>query len=96
MEDILELRPENVQDRGWKVIESKFGGKDYYRNPEGRLPVISETAVALLVPGEDGRFFHHDKRYYVLMLRKAFLNKEFRFHYLRHYVLDMRRIQRMM
>lgn len=96
MGDILELRPENVQGRELQVIERKYGGTDYYRNLDGSLPVISETAVALLVPGEDGRLFHHEKRYYVALLRKAFADKEFRFHYLRRYVLDMMRMQMLM
>lgn len=75
------------------VIERKYGGVDYYRNPDGRLPVISEATAELLVPGEDGKFFHHDKRYYTMLLRKAFLSKEFKFHYIRQYVMDMWRRQ---
>ena len=30
------------------MIESKFGGKDCYHNPDGSLPVISEAMVELL------------------------------------------------
>ena len=90
MGDILELRPENVQGRELLVVERKFGGTDYYRNPDGSLPAISEATAELLVPGDDGRFFHHDKRYYVMVLRRAFPNKEFSFNYLRRYILDVR------
>lgn len=92
--DILELKEENVKGRELQVVESKFGGKDYYHNPDGSLPVISEETAELLVPDEEGKFFQHDKRYYVEMLRKAFPNKEFRFHYIRQYVMDMRRCKR--
>ena len=88
--DILELGTENLQGKELLVIEKKYGGVDYYRNPDGSLPVISETTAESLVPGEDGKFFHHDKRYYIVMLRKAFPNKEFSFHYLRQYAMDMR------
>ncbi len=94
MGDILELRAEDVQGRELLVVERKFGGTDYYRNPDGSLPVISEATAELLIPGEDGKFFHHDKQYYVMVLRRAFPNKEFNFHYLRCHVLDMRRIQK--
>ena len=61
----------------------------------GSLPVISETTAKLLVPGEDEKFFHHDKRYYVVVLRKAFPSKEFKFHYIRQYVMDMQRLRKM-
>lgn len=92
--DVLELRPEDVQGRELLGIERKFGATDYYRNPDGSLPIISETTAELLIPGEDGKFSHHDKRYYVAVLRKAFPNKEFSFHYIRQYVMDMRRMQK--
>ena len=93
--DILELRTENLQGKELLVIERKYGGVDYYRNPDGSLPVISETTAKLLVPGEDEKFFHHDKRYYVVVLRKAFPSKEFKFHYIRQYVMDMQRLRKM-
>lgn len=93
--DILELRTENIQDGELLVIERKYGGVDYYRNPDGSLPVISETTAELLVLGEDGKFFHHDKRYYIVVLRKAFPSKEFKFHYIRQYVMDMWRLRKM-
>lgn len=93
MGDILELRPEDVQGRELLVVERKFGATDYYRNPDGSLPIISKATAELLIPGDDGKFFHHDKRYYVMLLRRAFPNMEFSFRYLRCYVLDMRRIQ---
>ena len=96
MGDILELRVENVQGRELQVIEKKYGGTDYYRNSDGSLPDISEATAELLVPSEDGRLFHHEKRYYVALSRKAFADKEFRFQYLRHYVLDMMRMQMLM
>lgn len=92
--DILELGTENLQDRKLFVIERKYGGIDYYRNPDGSLPVISEATAELLVPGEDGKFFHYDKRYYIVVLRKAFPSKEFKFHYIRQYVTDMWRMQK--
>lgn len=94
--DVLKLKEENVKGRELQVVESKFGGKDYYRNPDGSLPAISEETVALLEPGEEGKFFRHDKRYYVVMLRRAFPNKEFNFHFLRAHVLDTRWIQKLM
>lgn len=93
--DILELRTENLQGKELLVIERKYGGVDYYQNPDGSLPVISETTAKLLVPGEDEKFFHHDKRYYVVVLRKAFPSKEFKFHYIRQYVMDMQRLRKM-
>ncbi|MBR4083298.1 MAG: hypothetical protein IKK33_03325 [Lachnospiraceae bacterium] len=92
--DVLELKEENVKGRELQVIESKFGGKDYYRNPDGSLPVISGETVALLEPDEEGKFFQHDKRYYVVMLRKAFPSKAFNLYYLRQYVIEMKRIQK--
>lgn len=92
MGDILELRQEDVQGRELLVVERKFGATDYYRNPDGSLPVISEATAELLIPGENGKFFHHDKRYYIVVLRKAFPSKEFKFHYIRQYVMDMRRL----
>ncbi len=92
--DVLELRPENVQGRELLVVERKYGGAEYYRNPDGSLPVISEGTAELLIPGEDGKFFHHDKSYYAMLLRRAFSSKEFNLYYLRCYVLDMRRIQK--
>lgn len=94
--DVLELKDENIKGRELQVIESKVGEKDYYRNPDGSLPVISEETVALLEPDEEGKFFQHDKRYYVVILGKAFPNKEFSFHFIRAHVLDTRRIQKLM
>lgn len=90
--DVLELKEENVKGRKLQVIESKFSGKDYYHNPDGSLPVISEETAELLVPGEDGKFFHHDIRYYNMLIRKIIPNKPFSFHYLRQYVMDVRRL----
>lgn len=92
--DILDITTENLQDKKLFVIERKYGGIDYYRNPDGSLPVISEATAELLVSGEDGKFFHHDKRYYIVVLRKAFPSKEFKFHYIRQYVTDMWRMQK--
>lgn len=89
--DVLELKEENVKGRELQVIESKFGGKDYYHNPDGSLLVISEETAELLVPDEDGKFFRHDKRYYNMLIRKIISNKPFCFHYLRQYVMDVRR-----
>lgn len=90
--DVLELKEENVKGRTLQVVESKFGGKDYYHNPDGSLPVISEETAELLVPDEEGKFFHHDKRYYNMLIRKIIPNKPFSFHYLRQYVMDVRRL----
>ncbi len=92
--DILELRTEDLQGRELFVTERKYGGIDYYRNPDGSLPVISEATAELLVSGEDGKFFHHDKRYYIVVLRKAFPSKKFNFHYIRQCVIDMWRMQK--
>lgn len=50
--DVLELKDENVKGRELQVIESKVGEKDYYRNPDSSLPVISEETVALLETDE--------------------------------------------
>lgn len=94
MGDILELKTENLQGRDLLVIERKYGGVVYYRNPDGSLPVISKETAELLIPGDDGKFFHHDKRYYIVVLRKAFPSKEFKFHYIRQYVIDMRRLKK--
>lgn len=90
--DVLELKEENVKGRTLQVVESKFGGKDYYHNPDGSLPVIFEETAELLVPDEEGKFFHHDKRYYNMLIRKIFPNTPFSFHYLRQYVMDVRRL----
>ena len=90
--DVLELKEENVKGRTLQVVESKFGGKDYYHNPDGSLPVISEETAELLIPDEEGRFFHHDKRYYNMLIRKICPDKKFSFHYLRQYVMDVRRL----
>ena len=90
--DVLELKEENVKGRTLQVVESKFGGKDYYHNPDGSLPVISEETAELLVPDEEGKFFHHDKRYYNMLIRKICPDKKFSFHYLRQYVMDVRRL----
>ena len=89
--DVLELKEENVNGRKLQVVESKLDGKDYYHNPDGSLPVISEETTELLVPDEEGKFFQHDKRYYNMLIRKILPNKPFSFHYLRQYVMDMRR-----
>lgn len=89
--DVLELKEENVKGRTLQVVESKFGGKDYYHNPDGSLPVISEETAELLVPDEEGKFFQHDKRYYNMLIRKIIPNKPFCFHYLRQYVMDVRK-----
>ncbi len=90
--DILLLREENVKERKLQVIESKFGGKDFYRNPDGSFPVITEETEALLVPDEEGKYFQHDKQYYTVLIRKICPDKKFSFHYLRQYVMDVRRI----
>lgn len=90
--DVLELKEENVKGRTLQVVESKFGGKDYYHNPDGSLPVISEETAELLVPDEKGKYFHHDKRYYNMLIRKIIPNNPFSFHYLRQYVMDVRRL----
>ena len=55
------------------------------------LEVSVGCCEVVIVPGEDEKFFHHDKRYYVVVLRKAFPSKEFKFHYIRQYVMDMQR-----
>lgn len=86
--DVLELKDENIKGRELQVIESKVGEKDYYRNPDGSLPVISEETAKLLVPGEEGKFFHHDKRYYNMMLKKIISNKQISYYHIREYVLD--------
>lgn len=89
--DVLELKEENVNGRKLQVVESKLDGKDYYHNPDGSLPVISEETAELLVPDEDGKFVRHDKRYYNMLIRKIISNKPFCFYYLRQYVMDVRR-----
>lgn len=90
--DVLEFKEENVKGRMLQVVESKFGGKDYYHNQDGSLPVISEETAELLVADEEGRFFCHDTRYYNMLIRKIIPNTPFCFHYLRQYVMDMRRL----
>ena len=90
--DVLELKDENIKGRELQVIESKFGGKDFYRNPDGSFPVITEETEALLVLDEDGKYFQHDKQYYTMLIRKICPDKKFSFHYLRQYVMDVRRI----
>ena len=90
--DVLELKDENIKGRELQVIESKFGGKDFYRNPDGNFPVITEETEALLVLDEDGKYFQHDKQYYTMLIRKICPDKKFSFHYLRQYVMDVRRI----
>lgn len=89
--DVLELKEENVKGRILQVIEGKFSGKDYYHNPDGSLPVISEETAKLLVSDEEGKFFQHDKWYYNMLIRKIIPNKPICFHYLRQYAMDVRR-----
>jgi hypothetical protein len=42
----------------------------------------------MLVPGEDGKYFHYNREYYVGLFRKVIEDKEFRYHELRRFVFD--------
>ena len=90
-EQFLERMQEMLGEEFAPFLDS-FSREKYQalRLNELKIAMSGESAAVLLVPGEDGKFFHHDKRYYIVMLRKAFPNKEFRFHYLRQYAMDMR------
>lgn len=92
MNDLLDLSPENISGRELRVVESKYGGKRWYRFADGNYPVISDEIWELLQPGEDGKYFHHSKGYYVGLFRKVIADKEFRYYELRSFFIDMRRM----
>lgn len=92
--DLVNLNTDNLQGRELLVVESKYGAaKLFYHYADGSLPVISEETAGMLVPGEDGRFFQHGREYYIRLFRKVIPDKEFRYYYIRRYVMDKRRLQ---
>lgn len=88
MNELLDLVPENMNGRELLVVESKYKEKGWYRNADGSCPVISEETWEMLIPGEDGKYFHHSREYYVGLFRKVIEDKEFRYHELRRFVFD--------
>ena len=70
MNELLDLVPENMNGRELLVVESKYKEKGWYRNADGSCPVISEETWEMLIPGEDGKYFHHSREYYVGLFRK--------------------------
>jgi hypothetical protein len=87
MNDLRDLAPENMNGRELLVVESKYKGKGWYRNANGSYPVISDGTWAMLTPGEDGKYFHHSREYYVGLFRKVIEDKEFRYYELRRFVV---------
>ena len=93
--DLVNLNTDNLQGRELLVVESKYGvAKLFYHYTDGSLPVISEETAGKLVPGEDGRFFQHGREYYIRLFRKVIPDKEFRYYYIRRYVMEKRRMQK--
>lgn len=70
----------------------QYGATKLYQYADGSIPVISEETADMLVLGEDGKFFHHNREYYIRLFRRAISDKEFSYHYIRRYVLDKRRM----
>lgn len=91
--DLVNLRTDHLRGRELLVVESKYGAaKLYYHYPDGSFPIISKETAKMLVPGEDGKFFHHGREHYIRLFRKVIPDKEFRYYYIRRYVMDKRRI----
>lgn len=91
--DLVNLRTDHLRGRELLVVESKYdAAKLYYHYPDGSYPVISEETAKMLVPGEDGKFFQHSREHYIRLFRKVIPDKEFRYYYIRRYVMDKRRI----
>lgn len=93
MNDLLALAPENICGRELRVIESKFGGNRWYRFADGRYPVISDETWELLQLGEDGKYFHHTRDYFVRLFRKVIGDKRFMCHELRRLAIDSGKIK---
>ena len=90
----MDLEQDNLQGRELRVVERKYGVTKLYQYTDGSFPVISEETADMLAPGEDGKFFHHNREYYIRLFRRAIPDKEFSYHYIRRYVLDKRRMSR--
>lgn len=92
--DLVDLEQDNLQGRELRVVERKYGATKLYQYTDGSFPVISEETADMLAPGEDGKFFHHNREHYIRLFRRAIPDKEFSYHYIRRYVLDKRRMSR--
>lgn len=91
LSDLVDLKQENLQGTELHVIERKYSSTKLYQYTDGSFPCISNETLEMLVPDEDGKFFHHNKEYYLRVFKNAIPDKTFRCHCIRDYVLHKRR-----
>ena len=69
LRDALELKPEHIYDNKVFMVEKKYAPR-LYGDDKGQKPSLSPETAAMLVPGEDGKYFHITPERFNRLLRK--------------------------
>lgn len=86
--DLIELTPQSLRDREVFLVERKYGVGKFYQYGDSSFPMVSEETAGMLVVGEDGKFFHHNKLYFISLFERVITEPGFNYHQLRRYVLE--------